>query len=129
MFTEMVRRHKIVGCWCFALLVFPFVTLTVTAQNTCGGIKGGVTSPQGWLIPKATILLINRSSRQTIKVETDDTGEYTICLPAGMYDVVASAIGYKRAKRNSIQVDESSKATIDLVLTQNGTVMSDRVHP
>jgi hypothetical protein len=121
---RLLARHGITGCWCFALLVLPFTISGVAAQSTCGGIKGRVTSPQGWVIPKATILLINKRSKQTINVETDENGEYTICLSAGMYDVLATAAGYKRGKRKSIQVDESSKATIDLVLKQNGTVMS-----
>jgi hypothetical protein len=81
------------------------------------------------LIPKATIFLVNRRSKQMTKVETDENGEYTICLSAGLYDVFVSAVGYKPAKRKSIEVDESSKGTIDLVLKQNGTVNIDRIHP
>jgi hypothetical protein len=81
------------------------------------------------VIPKATILSVNKSSKQTISVETDENGEYTICLPSGTYDALASAMGYKRAKRKSIKADGSSKAIIDFVLKQSGTVIIDRVHP
>ena len=120
-------RHSLICCWCLAVAVLPFVALRAEAQKTCGGIEGRATSPQGWLIPKATILFVNKSSKQKTSVETDERGEYTICLSAGMYDVIANAIGYKSVRRKAIQVDESSKATIDFVLKQSGLV--DRIHP
>jgi len=80
-------------------------------------------------VSKATILLVNKRSKQTTKVETDETGEYTICLSLGVYDVLATAMGYKPAKRKSIEVDESTKATIDFVLKQNGTSIVYRIPP
>ena len=126
---RLLPRYRITRYWCLALLVVPFIISSVTAQKTCGGIKGRVTSPQGWVVSKATILLVNKRSKQTTKVETDETGEYTICLSLGVYDVLATAMGYKPAKRKSIEVDESTKATIDFVLKQNGTSIVYRIPP
>jgi hypothetical protein len=122
-------RCNLICSWCFALAVLPLMPSRTSAQKTCGGMRGRATSPQGWVIPKAIILLVDKSSKQTINVETDESGEYTICLSSGTYDVLASAMGYKRAKRKSIKVDASSKATIDFVLKQSGTVIVDRIHP
>jgi hypothetical protein len=117
-------------CCCFiAVALVSFVKPVVTAQTSCGGTEGRATSPQGWVIPKATILLVNKATKETTTVETDNSGEYRICLPSGTYDVLAKALGYKPAKRKSIKVDASSKAIIDFVMKQDGTVIVDRLHP
>jgi hypothetical protein len=81
------------------------------------------------VIPKATIRFVNKATKQTAAVETDNSGNYTICLLAGTYDVRASARGYKLAKRKSIKVDAASKAKIDFVLKQDGSVNVDRFYP
>lgn len=112
-----------------ATALLSFAKPGVTAQTTCGGIDGRATSPQGWVIPKATIRLLNRVTKQTTNVETDNGGEYTVCLASGTYDVLANAMGYKPSKRKSIKVDASSKAIIDFVMKQDGTVVVDRLHP
>src|SRR5690349_11603787 len=98
-------------CGCFIAVAFVFfATSAVMAQQTCGGIEGRATSPQGWVIPKATIRLVNKTTKQTTSVETDNSGGYTVCLSPGTYDVLANALGYKPAKRKSIKVDAASKA-------------------
>jgi hypothetical protein len=99
-----------------------FTKPAVTAQKTCGGIEGRAMSPQGWVIPKAKIRLVNKATKQTTNVETDNSGEYTVCLSSGAYDVFANALGYKPAKGKSIEVDASSKYIIDFVMEQDGTV-------
>ena len=92
-------------------------------------MEGRATSPQGWVIPDARIRLVNKATKQTTSVETDNSGNYRVCLPSGTYDVLANAIGYKPAKRKSIKVDATSKAIIDFVMKQDGTVIVDRLHP
>ena len=99
------------------------------AQNPCGGIEGRATSVEGWVIPKATIRLLNKATKQTLAVETDASGNYTACLPVGTYDVLASSLGYKKAKRKSIKVDASSKALVDFVMKHDASGWVDRQHP
>jgi len=117
-------------CWCLiAVISVSFGKPAVTVQKTCGGIEGRATSRQGWVIPKATIRLVNKATKQTINVETDNSGDYTVCLSSGTYDVLANVKGYKSAKRKSINVDAASKAIIDFVLKLDGTIIIDRLHP
>jgi hypothetical protein len=99
----------------------------VVAQNRCAGIGGRVTSIQGWLIPAATIRFINKATRQSSTVETDDNGEYSACLAPGSYDVVPTANGYKAAKRKSIKVEAEGQNAVGFVMKPNGKV--DSVHP
>jgi hypothetical protein len=122
-------RIWLVCCCLIAVALVSFGKPAVTAQETCGGIEGRATSPQGWLIPKAMIRLVNKATKQATNVEADNNGDYTVCLLSGTYDVLANAMGYKRAKRKSIKVDATSKVMIDFVMKQDGTVIVDRLHP
>ena len=125
----MFPRISLVCCCFIAVALVFFAPPAETAKQTCGGIEGRATSPQGWVIPKATIRLVNKATKQTTTVETNNSGDYTVCLSSGTYDVLANAMGYKPAKRKSIKVDAASKAIIDFVLKQNGSVNVDRLYP
>jgi hypothetical protein len=98
---------------------------TVVAQNRCAGMEGRATSIQGWLIPEATIRFVNKATKQGSAVQTDANGEYSACLRPGTYDVVATAMGYKTAKRKSIKVESSGRNVVDFVMRPNGTVIVD----
>jgi hypothetical protein len=89
---------------------------SVSAQQPCGGMRGRVTTEEGYLIPAANIRLANKENKQIKNVQTDGEGEYTICLEAGVYDVLAEAGGFKPVKRKSIKVEASTKNIIDFVL-------------
>jgi len=73
--------------------------------------------------------MVNKATKQTTNVETDDSGDYTICLSPGTYDVLANSLGYKPAKRKSINIDAASKAMIDFVMTQDGSAHVNRIYP
>ena len=66
--------------------------------------------------------MIRKGAEKAVTIQTDDLGEYSSCLSAGIYEVIAKAPGYKGKKRSKIQVDESSKAIIDFVMEHDGTV-------
>lgn len=126
----MRRYFQRIFVACFVALLFPYLAqLPATAQNTCGGIEGRATSVEGWVIPKVTIRLLNKATKQTTTVETDASGNYTACLQVGTYDVLASTLGYKQVKRKSIKVDVSSKALIDFVMKHDASGWVDRQHP
>jgi hypothetical protein len=93
------------------------------------GIEGRTTGIQGWIIVDATIRLINRKTKQTTDVKTDDNGEYLACLSSGTYDVIGNALGYKPARRRSIKVVSPGRNVVDIVMTPSGLVIVDRLHP
>jgi hypothetical protein len=127
---EMTRFMLKLLTFCLISLLIAFAPgSSDLAQTKCGGIQGRVTSSEGWLIPKASIQMIKKGVEKAVTIQTDDLGEYSSCLSPGIYEVFAKAPGYKGKKRSKIEVDESSKATIDFVMEHDGTVNIDRIHP
>ena len=120
---------RVILLCCIALASFPNAGNTAVAQNRCVGIEGRATSIQGWLIPAASIRFINKATKQGRAVETDANGEYSACLESGTYDLVATAMGYKAAKRKSIKVEARGWNMVDFVMKQDGTVIVDSLHP
>ena len=116
---------RVILLCCIALASLPSSHDTAVAQNHCAGIEGRATSIQGWLIPAATIRFINRATKQSNTIETDANGEYSVCLESGTYDLVATAMGYKAAKRKSIKVAAKGRNVVDFVMKQDGTVIVD----
>lgn len=98
------------------LLPVLFSVTPASAQITCGGIVGRVTSVDGWIIPAATIRLRDKSTKLITTTQSNADGEYTICLLAGTYDVFSDSPGYKSIKRKSVKVDSTAKNVIDLVM-------------
>ena len=115
------------------LIILALTAATARVQKTCGGIEGRATCVEGVLIPKTSIRITNKSTKQTTSVETGEDGGYTICLAPGRYDLQAIALGYKSVKRKSINVDASSKAIIDFVMkhdkSDDKSGWVDREHP
>ena len=125
MLLRIMRKHfpRIpLLCWCLvALALLSFARHPAMAQETCSGIEGRATSIEGRIIPRATILLLNKATKQTTRVETDDAGNYKACLSAGTYDVLASSLGYKPAKRKRVKVGSSSRAMIDFAMKHDAS--------
>ena len=114
--------------WLVCCVAAP-MTLPASAQQTCGGIKGRVTTEEGWVIPGANIRLANKRTKQRVSAQSNGEGEYTMCLEAGVYDVFADAEGFKPAKRKSIEVDASAMNIIDFVMKRGKPVVVDGRHP
>ena len=95
-------------------------TIAVMAQPTCGGIEGRVTTPEGWVIPMAKINLLNRDSKQSTNVQTEENGQYAACLSPGTYDVIVVTPGFKTAKRKAVKVENGVKSIIDFPMKRGG---------
>ena len=76
------------------------------------------------MIPNVKIRLLDRASKRSTSVESNGEGVYTACLSPGRYDVLADAMGFKRAKRKSIKVEMSSKNIIDFVMKRGKPITS-----
>ena len=90
------------------------------AQGRCGGIDGRVTTPEGWLIPMAKIILVKRETKQTTNVQTEENGQYATCLSPGTYNVTVIAPGFKTAKRKAVTVENAIKSIIDFPMKRGG---------
>src|SRR6516164_2631574 len=81
--------------------VFLFVALCLCGVlsafgQTGGTITGTVSDSSGAVIPGVSIEVKNTATGATYTVGTSETGNYTINLPVGTYEVNASLPGFKK---------------------------------
>lgn len=98
---------------------FGFSSLSTNALAQAkfkSGIAGRVTDPSGALILGATIRLVGHTTKTSVSVKTNDSGEYTADLEPELYDVEAEAYGFKKAKRKNILVQPEARSFVDFML-------------
>ena len=111
-------------------VVLRIVLLMVTfcgvawAQNT-GSIAGMVKDSSGGAVPDAAVVVTSPDhgiNRQTV---TNASGDYNVsALPAGSYDVIVTAPGFKKYQVKGVVLDVAQKANVDAVLDV-GTVSTE----
>ena len=88
------------------------------AQTTSGTIVGAVTDSSGAVIPSATVTAKNTESGGVRSAVTDASGAYKLLsLPAGVYDVSASAKGFSTGVRRQVVIDVVATVPINFALT------------
>lgn len=91
------------------------------AQAIYGSIYGQVTDPTGAAIPNATITVLDVSKGTSVSVKTDADGEYKVPnLIPDVYDVTASADGFRTLTNKGIPVAADSSPKVDLHLSLGG---------
>jgi len=116
--TMNVKSRLVATLVLSAILASP---RSATAQRT-GHIHGRVGSASGAVI--GARVAIEMPARVAI---ADDRGGYTLRgLPAGHYDVVVTALGYKPARRG-VDVAANQSTTLDLSLEQGSLMLSSVV--
>jgi hypothetical protein len=79
--------------------------LRAQAQATTGVIRGTVTDSTGRPLNDATVTLRNRETNAERTLTTNASGVYVATLlRVGMYDLKARALGFREARRDSVQV-------------------------
>lgn len=92
------------------------------AAQRAGDVHGRVTGASGPVI--GARVAIETPARVAI---ADDRGDYTLrSLPAGHYEVVVTALGYKPARRG-VDVTANQSTTLDLSLEQGSLMLSSIV--
>src|SRR4051812_48751465 len=95
--------------------VFLFPLLPALAQQP-SGIRGIVTDPTGAVIPDATITLTSASGEKFTAISSAD-GTYVVRgLPAGVYQLNASAAGFAAYLRPGVQVSAGAMRNVDIKL-------------
>ncbi len=86
------------------LLTLPAI-LQAQAQATTGVIRGTVTDSTGRPLNDATVTLRNRETNAERTLSTNASGVYVATLlRVGTYDLKARALGFREARRDSVQV-------------------------
>ncbi|HSS18502.1 MAG TPA: alpha-2-macroglobulin family protein [Pyrinomonadaceae bacterium] len=82
-----------------------------------GAIKGTVKDASGAIVPGVKVSAIGQNSSQEYTAETDDAGRFLIPnLPAGLYQVVCDAAGFKKTVIDQVPVNSSNITTVDFQL-------------
>ncbi|MEO8594614.1 MAG: TonB-dependent receptor [Candidatus Solibacter sp.] len=104
-----------------------FLTLhpTALAQSDRGTITGTVLDASGASVP-AAVTIINAATGVEYSTVATSTGNYSApSLPAGRYNLKASAPGFSQYVQEGITVQVSQSARVDIVLQIGG--VTDRV--
>ncbi len=97
-------------------LIFCLIA-TAAAQDIRGRISGRVTDSGGAVIAKADLRATNTSTGIQIPALTNEAGLYELpYLAPGTYSLTASAPGFKRFERKTIEVRVGERLQIDAVL-------------
>lgn len=99
----------------------------VSTQPDCDGIRGRVTTPEGWLIPRARINFLNKQTKKNTNIETDENGDYHACLALGTYDITVTSTGFRTAKRKAVKFELSGSITIDFPMKRGKPVTDQAI--
>src|ERR1700681_2519212 len=90
----------------------------LSAQNVSGTILGAVQDQQGAVIGKAEVSARNLDTGAIRKTVSEDNGDYRIsAVPAGSYEVTATATGFKTEVRSGIVVTVGGDVGVNFSLT------------
>ena len=93
-------------------------TTNFSLSPLIGTISGTVTSSTGAVIPNATVSYSGGSTTAT----SNSSGAYTLNVAPGTYSVTATTAGYQSATWQNVTVTNGTTTTLNVVLTQLGTI-------
>jgi len=103
MFTRCLRA--VLGVFAPLALLFAFATLSF-GQATDGVIVGTVADAAGAAVIGATVTATNKDTGVKHTEPTNEAGEYRMNnVPAGRYDVMATAKGFATATLANLEVN------------------------
>jgi hypothetical protein len=93
------------------------VSAPAFSQEFRAGISGIVRDPQGSAIPQVTVQALNLATNEVTRAVTNETGYYSIpVLAIGVYQVAASASGFKKATRARVELRVGEQVKLDFAL-------------
>ena len=124
-YVQFLKRNAV---W---LTVFILAALPLAAQLPTGTILGSVKDSSGASIPNAMVTVRNTDTNLTKTVMTEQDGSYRFPeLPAGHYEVVASAAGFRTETHAGLTLEVTQQGVINFALqvgatTQQVTITSE----
>ena len=95
-----------------------YLSPSVYAQETSGGLQGTVKDASGAVIPGAEVHVASPSLVGGKSTETDSKGNYRFAnLPPGPYVMTVKAQGFTAIKREGLIIEVGHLPTVDLTLT------------
>ena len=123
--TAKARRAKVLIAVLAAFLAV-VRTPQAAAQTVSGRFLGTIRDQQGAVVPNATVTAKNTGTGAERSTVTDSSGGFTIdSVPAGEYQVTASATGFQTEIRSGVTMTVGATLRIDLSL--NVGAVSEKV--
>jgi outer membrane receptor protein involved in Fe transport len=107
------------ACRCAAVVVFLFTlpTSATAGQSTAGEIQGVIVDGSGAPLPAATVTVTNAAAAVMRETFTDAAGFFAAPgLPAGSYEIQASAQGFSTARQSGVVLQAGQAITLRLEL-------------
>ncbi len=107
-----------------ALPLFAYVLVLpcALAQGTSARLVGTVTDPSGATIAGVEVGIRNVATNFTVRVETNDQGDYTAAnVPPGRYAVELTHFGFQRYERTGVELMVNQTARLDVQLSIGDT--------
>ncbi len=98
-----------------AAVVSAVLVAGASAQSvTQGAITGTVEDASGAAVPKATVVIVNTATNQTLTLTADDKGFFNApLLQPGTYKVTIGAAGFSQYVATAVAVDVGSSTTLE----------------
>src|SRR5581483_1941639 len=113
----MLRRAYAVVSLSTLFGIFLIAALPAAAQVDRGAIEGVVTDPTGARLSAAQVTITNRDTSQSVRITTDDEGNYNAkLLKIGTYSVSATKQGFETTVQSGVDVAVNQSVRVDLVL-------------
>ncbi|NYF77828.1 TonB-dependent receptor [Granulicella arctica] len=122
-FRESSRRStKTFPCRVFAVAALLFLAAVSHAQST-GSVDGTVRDSAGALVPKASIVLVNETTKDRRTTTSNSQGDFTInAITPGTYDLTVTSLGFDAYEVAGIQVHPGDHASIAKISLKVGEV-------
>jgi outer membrane receptor protein involved in Fe transport len=114
--TQVVRYIILaLAVWVFSVAICGNVFAQATASAS---VTGTVLDNNQAVISGATVSITNKANGQTRTAITNDDGQYKIdLLPAGRYEIKASASGFADATADNVELLVGKSNTVDVTLS------------
>ncbi len=93
-----------------------FIVATAAGQTDRSTLTGTVVDPNGALVADAAIEVRNADSGALFTGGTSSTGNYSVALPAGTYELTVVRMGFKTLVRPGIEVLVADTVRVDVQL-------------
>ena len=87
------------------------------SDKEAGGFTGTVLDPNGAMIARARIKIVERNSKDSFDVTGDDEGRFRIPVAAsGTYDLIVEQPGFQKLEISQLTIAQKETVTLTLVL-------------